>query len=228
MVDPANCRLVQAGDRGDQRLHSLGHHRSISADLEARLGGGRRKTALWVVSCRLERWQRDLFFHTRSCCPSAGGPVFSCCCRPCAGSLGGGRHNTALQVVCCRLECRQSKISYSTRSCCASSGGHFFSGPCRQTAGRRSAVSPALAGKLPLFFQLLLQRYEDVVNPSKVLPQTSHGLEHHLETKDRPSPRRSAGWTPRSWRRQKRSSQPWRETGSSGGQAAPGPLPSTW
>jgi hypothetical protein len=37
-----------------------------------------------------------------------------------------------------------------------------------------------------LFFQLLLQRYEDVVNPSKVLPQTSHGVEHHLETRSPP------------------------------------------
>jgi hypothetical protein len=29
-----------------------------------------------------------------------------------------------------------------------------------------------------------------VVNPSKVLPQTSHGVEHHLFT----------GWTAKSWR----------------------------
>jgi hypothetical protein len=36
---------------------------------------------------------------------------------------------------------------------------------------------------LPLFFQLLLPRYEDVVNPSKVLLQTSHCVEHHLETR---------------------------------------------
>ncbi len=47
-------------------------------------------------------------------------------------------------------------------------------------------VSPALAGKLPLFFQLLLQWFEDVVNPSKVLLQTSHGVEHHLETRGPP------------------------------------------
>jgi hypothetical protein len=49
-----------------------------------------------------------------------------------------------------------------------------------------SAVKSILAGKLPLFFQLLLQRFEDVVNPSKVLPQTSHGVEHHLETRGPP------------------------------------------
>jgi hypothetical protein len=47
-------------------------------------------------------------------------------------------------------------------------------------------VSPALAGKLPLFFHLLLQQFEDVVNPSKVQPQTSHGVEHHLETRGPP------------------------------------------
>jgi hypothetical protein len=49
-----------------------------------------------------------------------------------------------------------------------------------------SAVKPISTGKLPLFFQLLLQRFEDVVNPSKVLPQTSHGVEHHLETRGPP------------------------------------------
>ncbi len=55
--------------------------------------------------------------------------------------------------------------------------------------GQRNAVSavrPISTGKLPLFFQLLLQRFEDVVNPSKVLPQTSHGVEHHLETRGPP------------------------------------------
>ncbi len=91
-----------------------------------------------------------------------------------------------------------------------------------------SAVSPISAGKLPLFFQLLLQRFEDVVNPSKVLPQTSHGVEHHLETRGPPIASPSAGWTRKSWRRQKRSLQLSSGTGSSGGRAALGPLPSTW
>jgi hypothetical protein len=60
-----------------------------------------------------------------------------------------------------------------------------FSTSAASSASQRTTVavvSPALAGKLPLFFQLLLQWYEDV-NPSKVLPQTSHGVEHHLETR---------------------------------------------
>ncbi len=75
IVDPANCRLVQAGGRvfpnhcGDERPHSLSHHRSITAELEASLGSGRCKTALRVVSCRLECWQRGLIFHTCSCYP---------------------------------------------------------------------------------------------------------------------------------------------------------------
>jgi hypothetical protein len=84
-------------------------------------------------------------------------------------------------------------------SAAASSAGRVvsFASPAHaafQQAGSTSAASsasqrttvavvrPALAGKLPLFFQLLLQWYEDV-NPSKVLPQTSHGVEHHLETR---------------------------------------------
>ncbi len=58
--------------------------------------------------------------------------------------------------------------------------------PANREQAAVSSVSPALARKLPLFFQLLLQRYEDVVNPSKVLPQTSHGVEHHLETRGPP------------------------------------------
>jgi hypothetical protein len=49
-----------------------------------------------------------------------------------------------------------------------------------------SAVRPIATGKLPLFFQLLLQRFEGVVNPSKVLPQTCHRVEHHLETRGPP------------------------------------------
>jgi hypothetical protein len=49
-----------------------------------------------------------------------------------------------------------------------------------------SAVSHTLASKLPLLFQLLLQRFNDVVNSYKVLPQTSHGVEHHLETRGPP------------------------------------------
>jgi hypothetical protein len=67
--------------------------------------------------------------------------------------------------------------------------GHSSSVPAKcQEPAAISSVSPALVSKLPLFFQLLLQRYKDVVNPSKVLPQTfrSHSAEHHLETRGLP------------------------------------------
>jgi hypothetical protein len=80
--------------------------------------------------------------------------------------------------------------------------GHSTAVPAkRQERAAISSVSPSLVSKLPLFFQLLLQRYEDVVNPSKVLPQNpitwsitwrpGACLSHHL----------SAGWTAESWRR---------------------------
>jgi hypothetical protein len=49
---------------------------------------------------------------------------------------------------------------------------------CRSSA----ADGGRLASRLPIFFQLLLQRYQDVVNPSKVLPASSHGVVHHLRT----------------------------------------------
>jgi hypothetical protein len=37
-----------------------------------------------------------------------------------------------------------------------------------------------LASQFLICFQILLQRYQDVVNPSKVLPASSHGVVHHL------------------------------------------------
>ncbi len=65
--------------------------------------------------------------------------------------------------------------------------GHSSAVPAkRQERAAISSVNLALVSKLPLFFKLLLQRYEDVVIPSKVLPQTSHGVEHHLETRGLP------------------------------------------
>jgi hypothetical protein len=123
---------------GDERPHSFSHRRSITADLEASLSGGRHKTALRVASCRLECWQRGLLFlHTWSCCISAGRHLSSSLCRPRAGSLGGGGCKTALRVVRCRLERRRSDPIYSTRSCCESAGGHSFSGCARRPAERR-------------------------------------------------------------------------------------------
>jgi hypothetical protein len=47
--------------------------------------------------------------------------------------------------------------------------------------------SGKVAAKLPLFFQLLLQRFQDVVNTSKVLPPSNHGVFHYLQTEGPPS-----------------------------------------
>jgi hypothetical protein len=43
-----------------------------------------------------------------------------------------------------------------------------------------------MAAQLPVFFQLLLQRYQDVVSASKVLPSSTHGVFHYLQTKGPP------------------------------------------
>jgi hypothetical protein len=43
-----------------------------------------------------------------------------------------------------------------------------------------------VAAQLPIFFQLLLQRYQDVVNPSKVLVALSHRVFHHLRMEGPP------------------------------------------
>jgi hypothetical protein len=57
--------------------------------------------------------------------------------------------------------------------------------------------SSQLAALLPIFFQLLLQRYQNVFNLSKVLPTLSHGVFHHL--------RRChfGGWTLKNWQLQR-------------------------
>jgi hypothetical protein len=52
---------------------------------------------------------------------------------------------------------------------------------------RRRRRRSQAAAKLPMFFQLLLQRYWDVVNSSKVLPASSHGVLHYLKTTGLPN-----------------------------------------
>ncbi len=99
------------------------------------------------------------------------------------GSLSGSGRKTTLRVVRCRLKCRQSGLIYLTRFASLQQAGSSSAATAAGQWTAVSAVSPALAVKLPLFFQLLLQPYEDVVNPSNVLPQTSHGVDHHLETR---------------------------------------------
>jgi len=45
----------------------------------------------------------------------------------------------------------------------------------------QAAAKPVscLDSQLPIFFQILLQRYQGVVNPSKVLSVSSHEVVHH-------------------------------------------------
>jgi len=69
----------------------------------------------------------------------------------------------------------------------------------------------------------LLQRYQDVVNPSKQLPQTSHGVEHHLQTSGPP-----VASTQRSSPLPRQSLRLWSGTASSVAPPAPGPRLSTW
>jgi hypothetical protein len=114
-VDPANCRLVQAGGRVFQTTAvTSGPRASVitGASPPTSRPAPRRKTDLRVASCRLECWQRCLFFlHTWSCCTSAGRLPFSHLCRPRVGSFGSGRCKTALRVVRCRLERRRATSS---------------------------------------------------------------------------------------------------------------------
>jgi hypothetical protein len=70
----------------------------------------------------------------------------------------------------------------------AASSSSFSSSPTF-TGYRKSAADGGqaaaklgshIASQFPIFFQILLQRYQDVDNPSKVLPASSHGVVHHL------------------------------------------------
>ncbi len=145
IVDPANCRLVQAivplssRHGGDQQSHHFSHHKGqtppcfIFVDFRARLGG-LCKSALRVVSCCLQCWHWCLCSFTHS---STVWPSSSCSCQP------------------------------------STAGSQFFSKP-------RPAQQDAL------FFQLLLQGYEDVMNLSMVPPKMSHSVEHHLQIRGLP------------------------------------------
>jgi hypothetical protein len=147
----------------------------------------RRKTALRVASCRLECWQRGLFFSTP-------GPV--------APQQAGSPSVTSAAREWAASGAADVKLPSGLSAAASSAGGATSSPPPAPAAdqqagissaavatGQRNAVSavrPISISKLPLFFQLLLQCFEDVVNPSKVLPQTSHGVEHHLDTRGPP------------------------------------------
>jgi hypothetical protein len=92
-----------------------------------------------------------------------------------------------LRVVHCGLECRQSSIIYSTHSCCVSAGGHFFSGHGRRPAERRFCGQTHFGWQASPVFPAPSPAFRGCGEPFyKVLPQTSHGVEHHLETRGLP------------------------------------------
>ncbi len=178
-------RLPKNG--GDELPHSLSHHRSTpptsrpaSAAAGVKLPSGLPAAALSVG--------RETFSI------STPGPV--------ASQQAGIPSVTSAAYKRATSAAADIKLPSGLSAAASSAGGATSSTPpapavyqqagissAAVATGQRntvSAVSPISTGKLPLFFQLLLQCLEDVVNPSKVLPQTSHGVEHHLETRGPP------------------------------------------
>jgi transposase InsO family protein len=73
-------------------------------------------------------------------------------------------------------------VNSSPRVCGAAPSSS--SPPAQQAAAAVKGTPPGVGGSdgVPSSVQELLQRYQDVINPSKVLPETSHGVVHHLLT----------------------------------------------
>jgi hypothetical protein len=192
-VDPANCRLVQAGGRvfpttavtsGPTASVITGASPPTSRPASA-AAGVKLPSGLPAATLSVGREASSFSTPDPVALQQAGIPS--------AASAARDRAASAAADV---------KLPSGLSAAASSAGGAASSTPpapaaCQQAgissaamaAGQRNAVSavrPISTGKLPLFFQLLLQRFEDVVNPSKVLPQTSHGVEHHLETRGPP------------------------------------------
>ncbi len=191
MTDPANCRLVQAGGRVYPTLAvtsgptasvitgaSSPNSRPASAAADVKLPSGLSAAALSVGRGALSSTPDPVALL------QAG--------QPSAVSTAIERAASAVANVKLpsRLSAAASSASRAASSTPPAPAAHQQAGSSSAaTAGRQTAVSVVshiLASKLPLFFQLLLQGFKDVVNPSKVLPQTSHGVEHHLETRGPP------------------------------------------
>jgi hypothetical protein len=192
MVDPASCKLVQAGGRvfpttavtSDPTASvitgaSPPTSRPASAVADVKLPSGLSAAALSVGREALSSTPVPVTLQ------QAGQP-----------SAASAAHERAALVAAdiklpSGLSAAASRAGRAASPTPPAPAAHQQAGSssAAPAAGQRaavSAVSPALAGKLPLFFQLLLQGFEDVVNPPKVLPQTSHGVEHHLETRGWP------------------------------------------
>ena len=71
----------------------------------------------------------------------------------------------------------------------------------------------AAAQCLPPAIWALLEEFPAVMEDSGRLPETTHGVVHHLRTTGPPIASPFAGWTPKSWRPPRRSSPPWSGTG---------------
>ncbi len=132
------------------------------------------------VLCLVEQWVLpNIFIHNTSDVPSPFGRAAS------SPSAVPGPHGRA---------------AYSPTSVSGPHGGwplllHLSLHPQSPVVGRRHWWWPGCSkAKQPPSFsasyflsKMLLQRYQDVVNPSKVLPTSSHGVVHHLRTTGQPN-----------------------------------------
>jgi hypothetical protein len=192
-VDPANCRLVQAGGRVFPTT-AVTSGPTASVITLAAPPTSRPASAVAGVKLPSGLPAAALIVGREASSFSTPGPVVSqqAGTSPVASAARERAASAAADV----------KLPSGLSTAASSAGGATPSTPAAPAAdqqagipsaavaaGQRNAVfavRPISTGKLPLFFQLLLQCFEDVVNPSKVLPQTSHGVEHHLETRGLP------------------------------------------
>jgi hypothetical protein len=234
-VDPANCRLVPAGGRAFPTTAVMSGptasvitgaspptSRPASAAAGVKLPSGLPAAALSVGREASSFSTPDLVALQQAGIPSAA----SAARERAASAAADVRLPSGLSAAASSAGGVASSTPPAPAACQQAGISSTIMAACQRKAV--SAVRPISTGKLPLFFQLLLQRFQDVVNPSKVLPQTSHGVEHNLETRGPPiaSPFRQLD-TEKLGRR-KRSLQLSSRTGSSGSRAVLGPLPSTW
>ncbi len=170
MVDPANCRLVQAGGCVyPTTAVTSGPTASVITGVSSPISRPASAAADVKLPSRLPAAALSVGRETSSSTPDpvalqqAGltSAVSAACVRSAssAAELKPPSGLSAARVVGCRLECRQSSIIYPTRSCCISAGGHFFSGHGRRPAERRFCgqphfdwqTSPVFAAPSPAF-----------------------------------------------------------------------------
>ncbi len=192
-MDPANCRLVQAGSRvfpttaltsGPTASVITGASPPTSRPASAAAGV---KLPSWLLATALSVGRDASSFSTPDpvALQQAGIPSAASAARERAASAAADVKLPSGLFAATLSTGRAASSTPPAPAACQQAGISSTA----MAAGQRntvSAVRPISTGKLPLFFQLLLQRFEDVVNPSKVLPQTSHGVEHYLETRGPP------------------------------------------